>query len=64
MFDSVECLMSNDTAGTTPSMRRPVRVKTVLFFLSVDPYFLAEPHLSLIALVLAVLTPRAAKAGA
>ena len=27
-------------------MRRPVRVKTVLFFLSVDPYFLAEPPLS------------------
>ena len=29
----------------TPSMRRPVRVKTVLFFLSVDSYFLAEPPL-------------------
>ena len=28
------------------SMRRPVRVKTVLFFLSVDSYFLAEPPLS------------------
>ena len=27
-------------------MRRPVRVKTVLFFLSVDSYFLAEPPLS------------------
>jgi hypothetical protein len=30
----------------SPSMRRPVRVKTVLFFLSVDTYFLAEPPLS------------------
>jgi hypothetical protein len=30
----------------SPSMRRPVRVKTVLFFLSVDSYFLAEPPLS------------------
>ena len=34
------------SAGSTPSMRRPVRVKIVLFFLSVDPYFLAEPPLS------------------
>jgi hypothetical protein len=29
------------------SMRRPVRVKTVLFFLPVDPYFSAEPPLCL-----------------
>src|ERR1022692_4798781 len=30
----------------SPSMRRPVRIKIVLFVLSVDPYFLAEPPLS------------------
>jgi hypothetical protein len=30
----------------TPSMRRPVGVKTVLFFLSVDPNLFTEPPLS------------------